>query len=292
LFGGAIAPQVDLLYCCETLSNCGRINSMDCDSANFSEPPVVEVALSVQFEPLGMTSGHMGWYWRECLGDSWPNVEEVPPVPDQIETFGEKRVISWPRMGFQFKAGPTTNRLRISNSNKDRMIQIQDTRFIYNWVKKNGVYPRYKVIREEFDKHFTQFLEFTTKAELATLKQNQWEVTYVNHIPSGTLWCDSTEGEKVFPALLKRPISYGGTTFESMLGEWRSEIPQKRGRLHISIRYQEVKRSDVLVAQLTTRGPLTDEQDLNRGLNLGHVTIVKAFVDISSEAARKYWKEV
>lgn len=265
---------------------------MDGTIVNFSDPPVVEVVLSVQFEPLGMTSGHLGWYWRDCLGENWPNVEDVSPVPDQIERFGEKRVIGWPRMGFKFKAGPTTNRLRISNSDKDRMIQIQDTRFIYNWVKKDGVYPRYKVIREEFDKCFNQFREYTTRAELATFKENQWEMAYVNHIPSGSLWNDSTQGEKVFPALLKHPIPYGGTNFESMIGEWRSEIPPKRGRLHVSLRFEEIKNADVLVAQLTTRGPITIDQDLNTGLALGHETIVKAFIDISSQSAREYWKEI
>jgi len=290
-----LSPTIIYIIVVKLLPSWSRISNMDGKLASFTDPPVVEVVLGVQFEPLGMTSGHMGWYWKEYLGDDWPEVEETNSLPDQIEKFGERR-IHWPKIGFQFTAGPTTNRLRIIHKNRDRMIQIQDTRFIYNWVKKNGTYPRYTTIRQEFVQHFAQFREFADKHGLAKLTPNQWEVTYVNHIPSGILWNVPADGAKVFPLLQKQPGSYGNTKFETMIGEWRSEIPPQRGRLHINLRYQEVKGSetsavDVLVAHLTTRGPITEDQDFNIGLNLGHETIVKTFVDISSDFARKHWKE-
>jgi uncharacterized protein (TIGR04255 family) len=269
---------------------------MDFKWPSFADPPVAEVVLGVQFEPLGMTSGHLGWYWRECLGNDWPTATEAPALPDQVESFGGKRAVHWPVMQFQFQSGPTTNRLQVRNRDQDRMVQIQDTRFIYNWVRRNGVYPRYTVIRQEFDQLFARFRQFTVTAKLAELRLNQWEVTYVNHVPCEPLWEVPADGQKVFPALLKRPEPYGGTKFETLMGEWRSEIPPQRGRLHVHVRYQEVKRPDaspvdVLVAHLTARGPIAEDQDWNADLNLGHETIVIAFRDISSDLARKHWGE-
>lgn len=263
---------------------------------DFANPPVIEVVLGVQFEPLRMASGHLGWYWRDVLGGDWPNISDGPRLPDQIESFGERWGFHWPAM--QFVLGPVTSpgRIQIRHRDDDRMIQVQDTRFVYNWIKSEREYPRYRVIRQEFDEHWARFCEFVRRAELGTLRPNQWEVTYVNHVPCGPLWSTPADADRVFPGLLKRPEPCGGTSFETMASEWRNEIPSERGRLHINARFQGVKRPDgasvnVLVLHLTARGSVNETQSLSAGLDLGHDIIVNTFVHISSDLARKSWGE-
>ena len=55
------------------------------DLPNFDNPPVVEVALSVRFEPLRkLTAPQMGRYWG-ALGSDFAREEEAAPLPPDLE---------------------------------------------------------------------------------------------------------------------------------------------------------------------------------------------------------------
>jgi uncharacterized protein (TIGR04255 family) len=257
--------------------------------ASFAHPPVVELVLGVQFDPLGLTSGHLGWYWKSVLGPQWPKVADAPRLLDQVEAFGEANLWgAFPRL-INFGLSAESQRLQISNESCDRMIQVQDTRFIFNWVKHEGDYPRYPQIKTEFDGHLELFAEFLRDAALNPLKHNQWEVTYVNHIPAGPLWESPADWPKVIPGLVVGADEYGGTKFENMAGEWHSEIPTRRGRLHINVAFQRKAADQVLALTLTARGPVSDDLGFAAGLDLGRKTIVTAFDEITSMEAKKHW---
>ena len=71
------------------------------------------------------------------------------------------------------------------------MIQIQNSRFAYNWKHHPGsekAYPGYEVLLPEFEDGLNKFTAFAAEADLGRLDLNQWEVIYVNHIPKGDLW--------------------------------------------------------------------------------------------------------
>src|SRR5712692_5340767 len=56
----------------------------------FDAPPVAEVALSVQFEPLGsLRSVQLGLLW-ERFRDGYPRVEEHAPLEPVKEEFGAR----------------------------------------------------------------------------------------------------------------------------------------------------------------------------------------------------------
>jgi uncharacterized protein (TIGR04255 family) len=257
--------------------------------ASFERPPVAEVVLGVQFDPLGMTNGHHGWFWKQYLGDDWPKSSDAPQLPDQIESFSPS-TIEFPRVRFRIMQSPAmAERLQIVNVAGDHMVQVQDTRFIFNWVKKERDYPRYGIVRRGFDECFGLFREFASKAKLNALKENQWEVTYVNLIPRGELWSTPADWPKIFPGLLRSTPRYGGTISEDQTCEWRSEIPEKRGRLHLSLQRQLTEASDSLCVQLTARGAVNEDTSLSAGLDLGREVIVSSFDDITSEQAHQHW---
>ncbi len=57
-------------------------------SPQFRRPPVVEVALSVQFEAVrALKAMHVGVFWDRHLRNLYPTAEEVPPLPSTIESF-------------------------------------------------------------------------------------------------------------------------------------------------------------------------------------------------------------
>ena len=268
-------------------------------SPDFPNPPVIELVLGIQFDPLkNITNGHLGCFWGQLSRGEWPTASDANRLSDQIEAFAAKTSWAPPAVGFQLLSQAGPQRLRIESHQKDRLIQVQDTRFVYNWVKQKGKYPRYVTIRGEFDDYYARFKSFVEAAELdlGELRPNQWEVTYVNHIPRGELWEHPSQWSNVLPGLLKEVSTFGNTEFESTSAEWRSVIPAKRGRLHITIRFQEMKRPDdeaegVLVLHLTARGGVSEELDFEAGLELGHKTIVKAFLDITSPDAQMFWEK-
>lgn len=258
----------------------------------FRNPPVVEVVLGVQFAPLlNFTSGHLGWFWRECLGREWPRVVDAPPLPNQFETF-EKRHGTPPM--FQVKLGAATRapRLQISNQGGDRLIQVQQTRFIYNWQKKEGeaIYPSFTGMRAEFEGLFRYFHDFAVASDLGEVVPNQWEVTYVDQIPRGELWQTPADWHRVLPCLFGSCPGITGLTLEGASGEWEYEIPPARGRLHLAAQAGVTDSGEpTLLLQTTARGPIGKELDLSSGLDLGHDVARRAFLSITSPEAQTAW---
>ena len=58
------------------------------DLPDFTDPPLNEVVLSIQFAALSkLKSAHIGLLWNR-LRAQYPNVTEQPPIQTVFETFG------------------------------------------------------------------------------------------------------------------------------------------------------------------------------------------------------------
>ncbi|UCC30924.1 MAG: TIGR04255 family protein [Phycisphaerales bacterium] len=262
----------------------------------FDNPPVVETVMSVQFAPLAdFSPPYAGWYWKHCLGDQWTRVDLASPLPDQSERFEDEA--RWRRPGIRVELSPAPEpvRVQIVQDDDERMIQIQKTRFIYNWRKRGSTYPSYATLRPEFDGQLAKFSAFIEQARLGALEPNQWEMTYVNHIEKGVLWDRPDDWPNVLPGFYTVGPSVSGRRFESFGGEWHMVIEPNRGRLHVAVRHGKIGEpggAEVLVLQLTARGPLGQEKarDLDSGLRLGHETIVRSFAAMTSDVAHRHWR--
>jgi uncharacterized protein (TIGR04255 family) len=267
------------------------------DLPEFDNPPVVETALGVQFAPTpGITSGHFGWYWKARLDGSWTKTVDAPPLPDQFERFGEKRTWNWnllpvPQIKIMIE-NPV--RLQIISASDERVIQLQNSRCIYNWRKKDEHYPRFDALYPEFLERLHGFRKFLREADLEDIVPNQWEITYVNNIPKGELWSTPADWHNVFPGLYLPPRRLGLVRLEGITGEWHFEITPQRGRVHVS--GQHVKRietgEEFLQVQLVSRGPIEQEasdRGIAAGIELGHRALVQTFVSLSSDAAHECW---
>src|SRR5262249_37455644 len=158
-------------------------------------------------------------------------------------------------------------------------------RFHYNWLKTDQEdYPRYKVVHPEFDGYWHRFLDFVNAESLGTVTPNQWEVTYINHVPKGPIWQTPSDWGSVFPSLGAAPKS-PDLKLESVSFEWHSEISPRMGRLHVQVQHgitESESKTELLIITLTARGPISHGKvegvvDVDTGLNLGRATIVKAF---------------
>ena len=109
----------------------------------FDNPPVVEVALSVQFERLSISAAHIGLVWQK-FRDRFPNIEEKPEIEAAIEQFGPPER-KGPGVRFEVGVMPIP-RFWFVNQDGSELVQVQRDRFIRNWRKKDGG-PGYPKLR-------------------------------------------------------------------------------------------------------------------------------------------------
>ena len=98
----------------------------------FDNPPVVEVALSLSFEPFEhFRSAHAGRLW-ERLKDQFPVTEDQPELPSAIELPGAPAPPPPPRLEFMDRP-----RLRTWFQSEDgtQLLQVQHNRVAYNWKR-------------------------------------------------------------------------------------------------------------------------------------------------------------
>jgi hypothetical protein len=188
--------------------------------------------------------------------------------------------------------------MQIKNRTGDQMIQVQNGRLHFNWLGSGGGnYPRYEVVRAGFSDALIRFKDFVATADVGQLQPNQWEVTYINQIPQGTIWQTPADW-KFFEPLCSVPSIDGLVAGEDFTGEWHFVIPGQRGRLHIEWRHAlsaapDHSEREIVQLTLTARGPLdpkvsTPEQAIV-GLDLGHETIVRSFAALMNRSANSYW---
>lgn len=262
--------------------------------AEFENPPVVETILGLQFStPENFTPAHIGVFWHECLGEEWKNVKVEPPLDKQIERLDAQGIFSAQRLSLD-PVFPSP-RLQFTNASDERMIQLQDTWFVYNWRKRKGRYPTYRKLLPDFLGQFSAFLQFVEEKGLGEIKLNQWEVTYINHILKGTVWNDIQDWESVIPEIFGPAAQPPCGILETVNTNWTVLLDDDAGRLRVNIRHVRLRgdeNEEAIDFRLTTRGPIksTDEKEIKSALGKGHDAIVRTFVEATSAKAQKYWR--
>jgi uncharacterized protein (TIGR04255 family) len=154
-------------------------SSYETAPVTFRSPPVIEVALAVQFQPGVLdTTRILGQFWPLISGE-YPRLEPQPAFPPQTEEFGRPSPVQ-----IEMLAGPPAPRFWFLSEAGERLVQVQSDRVIFNWRKTDDAdqYPRYRELRPEFERHFTELLGLLTADEQAEVRPTWCEVTYVNHI--------------------------------------------------------------------------------------------------------------
>ncbi len=265
----------------------------------FGKPPVVEVALSVQYEPIvGLGSPQIGRLWDQCFRKNFSKTEEHSPLDPTVEQFGVRGDLG-PGVRIEMANRPPTPRFWFLNDAGSELIQLQPDRFGHNWRKVVGdvEYPRYDSIREQFKKEYSDFEKHLTREGLGELKPNQCDVTYVNHITAGESGGLHSELASVL-SLCKLEFS---EEFLPQPEELRMNgcfvIPgddkAPMGRLRFSIE-PAFRRSDdmpLFLMNLVARGCPTDDgiQGVLGFMDVGHEWIVRGFAALTTPQMHSAW---
>lgn len=266
---------------------------------DFDRPPVSEVALSLQFEPLSNLKGPMlGLLWG-AFKDRYPQVEEHPPLEPVIEKFSGPEGMPNLKLQFQVLDAPPPVRVWFVNIEGTELIQVQQDRFVHNWRKATpeDEYPRYTYLRAKLIEELGQFLRFVQEEKLGKIVFNQTEVTFVNSILSGEGWERHGQLDNV---LTIHSGHYSDDFFnepENVQTALRYVIPgadqHPVGRLHISVvpvvslQNKKPALNLTIIARCAPDGTV---EDTLRCLDMCHRWVVKGFASITTKEMHEVWR--
>jgi len=154
------------------------------DLPDFRFPPVVEVYLSIQFEPIvGFDAAVMSTCCSEFAAN-FPKIRYQQLLAHELEAFSASPPAA-PAFQFQIGGSPDISvRLALTSADGARLLQIQSDRLVHNWRRQGSEtnYPRYESIREAFEGHARTFWGLVARAGLADPVIDQCEISYINRI--------------------------------------------------------------------------------------------------------------
>jgi uncharacterized protein (TIGR04255 family) len=263
----------------------------------FENPPVSEVAISIEFQPLtGWRGPHAGLYWSR-INREYPQTEVVPPLSSQLERFDEG-LFQAPAVQIEMMR-PDASRVWFVGDPPTYLVQIQRNRFIVNWRKVTGdeIYPRYdKEMRPRFLREWQRFQQFVSEHNLGAIDVAQCEITYVNDILRGEAWNSFAESL----TLLANWTPRGTINFlpppETLTIAGAVRMPEDRGRLHFATQHviRQIDQREAIQLRLVARGrpQTTSDDDVLKWIDMGHEWIVLGFADITSAKAQELWKRI
>ncbi len=254
----------------------------------FDAPPVVEVALGIQFQPLFSLRPVELAGLRERWRTRYPLVQELPPLPPAIEAAGLAPVV--------FSLGPAfQSRLWFLDDKQAELVQLQHDRLTVNWRKtgEDVAYPRYAYLRQLFAGRFGDLAAFIAEAGLGSISITQAEINYINAIELG----GSSQGH--LEQVLRNWEPIGG----HHLGEPEQarasmvfsvpDIGPPPVRLYVTVDpAQRPEGQQVVFLTLTIRGAPTDE-GVDATLLLfdgAHDHVVRSFAELTPTAMHERWE--
>jgi uncharacterized protein (TIGR04255 family) len=260
------------------------------DLPDFQDPPLTEVALSVQFDRLGLGLIDLGEIWALFRRD-FPKVEYRPLLPPVFETFGLPSVSNGPGIRLDLVDAMDLPRVWFLDDSECELIQFQGDRFIHNWRKtpKGGEYPRYEAIRHRFLAELNTLATYVSEKGLGMIRPNQCEVTYVNTLPLRS---------KPFPlaSFSDRDLE-GAGEFEdvSLVARYlmRNAADVPIGRVTIQTGHSVSPDGQLAMAlNITGRGPPREPtmECIPEFLDIARRAVVKAFVGFTNEEMHRVWQ--
>ena len=265
----------------------------------FGKPPVSEVVMSVQFDPLsGLAPIHLGRWWKDERRERYPITEERPPLEPTREEFGPSP-ISEPRFNLRLLGVPPTPAVWFLTQGRTELLQIQRDRFTRNWTKgaSDQPYPSYDNLWPAFEDDFNQFCQFLSDEGIGDPAPIQCELTYVNPIAPETEWERHGQLDRIL-------LPWSGQYSEGFLSEpedvqvaIRYKIPgpdgEPAGRLYVTVQpvWSEGPEPKVLMT-LSARGrPFGPGiRGAMAFLDRGHEWIVRAFTTLTTPAMHARWE--
>lgn len=261
----------------------------------FRKPPVVEVALAVQWEAPRLDALQIATFGH-AVHDDYPIREEQVARPPMQEEFG----IPERALPFQLEVldRPPSQRFWFLTKDGSRLIQLQADLVAVNWRRtlEGGEYPRYPALREEARDSLERIQALLKDEEAAPLKPNWCEVTYINHIAPSSEENERPPLHRVLVGVAPSQSSVLASPEDRQLIE-RFVIrdgDEPAGRVHVSAlpAFRTEDRTPIYVLTLTARlrARATDVEGALTALDRGRELLDHAFVEMTTPEMHQRWE--
>jgi len=266
--------------------------SRPADLPDFSNPPLTEVVISVQFDALP----NYRQVWAGAIWDlfkaNFPIVQEQLPLLPAFETFGSTVP---PSMNFSILDVPIPSRLWFLNKDETELLQFQGDRFGRNWRKLpplDNSYPRFESMIADFSSDLESLAGFCRRNEIGSLEPNQCELTYVNFVPARALEQMQLNAVAVLKVMQFGPGAAPAAFNTSCGFVLQGEEGVPFGRLHLQTgTVTRVDGVEGLNITLTARGSPRErnvQSSVERLIEFRE-RIVRTFDSVTSESAHRAW---
>lgn len=262
----------------------------------FKEPPVVELALGVQFERLErLKAVHYGLWWQ-AIREQFPKVEEHAPLGPIMEPFDLTQPVE---VNVQISDSPPPMRWWFLTKEATRLIQIQEDRFVYNWRKRaasNEPYPSYDDLIEDFMGYLKSFCAFLAEGKHGLFNPNMCEITYVNHVVAGNEWKDHSEMHKVTTLVAPRysdgylpPMEGIGFNTTYLMKQDTRALGRLKVNVAPAFRGKDKLPVTVLNVSAFALPSSKDVDGVRAALDRAHEWTVRGFASVTPTEMHKVW---
>jgi uncharacterized protein (TIGR04255 family) len=270
---------------------------------SFSLPPVTEVLVSAQFEPLpALMAPHFGLIWQR-FKPNYPRIEQHPALAPTVERVGVRTPMNAFRVEMMNQIG---TRAWFINKDGDQLVQVQSDRFVRNWralPEANAIYPRWNEhVLPNFLRDLQVFRAALKEEELGAPAINQLEVAYINHIWLDKDWKSHSDLPRIvrwWQAGPETELPIEAVNFQSLHTLLNRE-GAFLGRLHITLQSgfasspnDPTEERGAFVINLTARGRPDGEGEagIKAFLEIGHAAVVTTFDKMTTEEAHQKWQK-
>jgi uncharacterized protein (TIGR04255 family) len=268
------------------------------DLPNFTDPPLNEVILSIQFATLNnLKSAHIGLLW-ERVRSEYPSITEQAPIQTVFETFGIPSQAP-PLLQIQTFLAPPLPRYWFERPGFPDLLQIQHDRILHNWRQQSDnsrIYPRYEAVKKVFEEEINLFQQWLADEKIGELRPNQCEVTYINiiNLPEGAalgscldritpMW--DAEFSETPPSELERVRVEMAFLFS------QDEKPAGRVYANFTPAFRQSDRTPVVQLEITARGRPKGETvaEALAFLDIEREQVVRTFASITTTEMHELW---
>jgi uncharacterized protein (TIGR04255 family) len=252
----------------------------------FNKPPVVEVAIGVEFLPIPSLTIVPLVELRPIWNDIYPCIEEQPAIrsiPPEGSPF--------PGFNFEIQKGVPPIRIWLLNENRSELLQIQNDRMVLNWRANFGsAYPHYRELEPRFLVNWHRFREAIADRTLGELQPIIAEVTYINRF---TL----EEGETLFDALSifdpNAPLKNSEPSVELSVDLIASDGTTQFGKQKMSAaRSQDEGKEAQLISVTRIDFRPADDRPIEMALRRAHAIAVNGFANVTAARMHKRWERI
>lgn len=266
------------------------------DLPDYRQPPIDEVVLGLQFAPIvGFSELHTGLFWQ-TIREEYPHTQSQPRLEGPVEDLTAPPFTPPPPFMIPL-GGAIQGRTWLISADDVYLLQIQDTRFIHNWRRREDEYPHLDVLRDRFWSSYHRFLALLDREKFSRPELQQLELVYINWIPgSGT----PTYFKPAEASALSAPFVGPAPDDQSFGARYtvRDDDGVPVARLYAEC--QPAMRMNPKVNEgsvgtqftLTFKAPVAgdvSEDVVNGLLSRGRETIVRSFTDLTTDAAHDEW---